>query len=86
MQWEVTSQCVLSCETVAVDLQAAKLRSHSLSIDGRLVARAPLTEDPNIPATYNADIASLPAGNYQVTLEAAGFSRGGIGCSYKLCD
>ena len=45
------------------------------SIDGRLVARAPLTEDPNIPATYNADVASLPAGNYQVALEAAGFSR-----------
>ncbi len=45
------------------------------SIDGKLVARAPLTEAPNVPATYLADVASLPAGRYQMSLETAGFSR-----------
>lgn len=54
---------------------SAKAPVALFSIEGRLVARAPLTEDPNIPATYMADVSSLPAGEYQMSLEAAGFSR-----------
>ena len=46
-----------------------------LSLDGEVVARVPLIEDPNVPATYFASIASLPAGDYDMSLEAAGFSR-----------
>jgi hypothetical protein len=46
-----------------------------LSLAGELVARVPLIEDPNIPATYSASIASIPAGDYDLSLEAAGFSR-----------
>ncbi len=46
-----------------------------LSSGGVPVARVPLIEDPNVPATYFADIASLPAGDYDLTVEAAGFGR-----------
>lgn len=46
-----------------------------LSLNGEVVARVPLIEDPNVPATYFASVASLPAGDYDMTLEAAGFSR-----------
>ena len=46
-----------------------------LSLNGEVVARVPLIEEPNVPATYFATVASLPAGEYDVTLEAAGFSR-----------
>ncbi len=45
------------------------------TVDGKLVARVPLVEDPNVPATYSADVASLPAGEYEMSLESAGFSR-----------
>jgi len=44
-------------------------------VDEKLVARVPLIEDPNVPATYSADVSSLPPGNYDMSLEAAGFSR-----------
>ena len=46
-----------------------------LSLNGQVVARVPLIEEPNVPANYFASVASLPAGDYDVTLEAAGFSR-----------
>jgi hypothetical protein len=46
-----------------------------LSLGGELAARVPLIEDPNVPATYYASIASLGAGDYDVSLEVAGFSR-----------
>jgi uncharacterized membrane protein len=46
-----------------------------LSLNGEVVARVPLLEDPNVPATYSASVASLPAGDFDMTLEAAGFSR-----------
>lgn len=46
-----------------------------LSMKGEVVARVPLIEDPNVPASYFASVASLPAGDYDMTLEAAGFSR-----------
>jgi hypothetical protein len=46
-----------------------------LSVGGEPVARVPLLEDPNIPATYFAAIASLPAGDYDVAIDAAGYNR-----------
>ena len=46
-----------------------------VSVGGEVVARVPLIEDPNVPATYFANIASLPAGDYDVSLTAAGFSH-----------
>ncbi len=46
-----------------------------LSLSGDVVARVPLIEDPNVPATYFSSMGSLPAGDYDVSLEAAGFSR-----------
>ncbi len=46
-----------------------------VSVGGEVVARVPLIEDPNVPATYFANIASLPAGDYDVSLTAAGFSQ-----------
>jgi hypothetical protein len=54
---------------------AGKSPTALLSLSGELVARIPLIEDPNIPATYFASVASLPAGDYDLSLEAAGFSR-----------
>lgn len=54
---------------------SAKAPVALLSIGGEAVARVPLIEDPNVPATYYASISSLPAGDYDVSLEAAGFSR-----------
>ncbi len=46
-----------------------------VSVGGEVVARVPLIEDPNVPATYFANILSLPAGDYDVSLTAAGFSQ-----------
>ncbi len=42
---------------------------------GQLIARVPLLEDPNIAGSYAAELTTLPAADYQVTLEAAGFNR-----------
>lgn len=54
---------------------AGKSPTALLSLNGEVVARVPLTEDPNIPATYFASFAPASAGNYDLSLESAGFSR-----------
>ncbi len=46
-----------------------------LSAGGTPIARVPLVEDPNVPATYYANVASLPGGDYDFAVEVAGYGR-----------
>jgi uncharacterized membrane protein len=43
--------------------------------DGITVMQLPMTEEPNVPGSYQASPSELPAGDYSAKIQAAGFSQ-----------
>lgn len=76
--YEPGSPIEIRCQLRSSQLQPATGLTASTvvrDIDGNVVARLPLSEDPNVPGAYRATIGDLPSGDYSTQIEAAGFPR-----------
>jgi uncharacterized membrane protein len=66
------------------DVATGRTASAVVRRDGQVIARIPLAAQTELPGAYAGEIRSLPAGDYQVQIEAAGYPREALEAASKF--